>query len=219
MTCGLPNTFSAIELIASLRRQPLLAVLRGADSTQLLPSIQQLHTIGIRHVELAWREGPGWIDLCRRVQELYPSLRIGAASVCASRALDDCAAAGVAYAMAPILDPELVRQAERLGITLVPGVMSPTEVVRARNLGCELVKLFPAATLGIGYWRQLAGPLGDLPFCIAAGGLHPSSVPDWLGAGVDAVALGGALIDRTANPARLDPALGPLLRWLDGRFA
>jgi len=218
VTCGLPNTFSANELITSLRRQPVLAVLRGTHSSQMLAPIQQLHAIGLRHVELAWREGPGWVELCLRIQELYPSLLIGAASVCEHRALDACAAAGIGYAMAPILDPELVRQAERLGITLVPGVMSPTEVLRARRLGCRMVKLFPAVTLGIGYWRQLAGPLGDLPFCIAAGGLYPSSVPDWLGAGVDAVALGGALVDRTADPARLDPALGPLVRWLDGRF-
>jgi 2-dehydro-3-deoxyphosphogluconate aldolase/(4S)-4-hydroxy-2-oxoglutarate aldolase len=215
----LPNTFSDHELIASLRCQPLLAVLRGADSSQMLALIQQLHTIGVRHVELAWQEGHAWIDLCLRIQELYPSLLTGAASVCGRRALDDCVAAGLVFAMAPILDPDLVRQAERLGIILVPGVMTPTEVVRACHLGCRMVKLFPAASLGIGYWRQLAGPLGDLPFCIAAGGLHPSSVPDWLGAGVDAVALGGALVDRTVDPARLDPALGGLVRWMDGRFA
>jgi 2-dehydro-3-deoxyphosphogluconate aldolase / (4S)-4-hydroxy-2-oxoglutarate aldolase len=215
----LPNTFSSLELIASLRRQPLLAVLRCPDQSQMLASIDQIHSIGIRHVELVWREDPGWIDLCLRIQSHYPSLLIGGASVCGRRALDDCAAAGFGYAMAPILDSDLVRQAEQLGITLVPGVMTPTEVVRARQLGCGLVKLFPAATLGIGYWRQLAGPLGALPFCIAAGGLHPSAVPDWLGAGVDAVALGGAMFDRTEGPVLLDPAMSGLVQWLDGQLS
>jgi len=217
VTCGLPNTFSPLELIASLRRQPLVAVLRCSESREALASIDQLQSLGVHHLELAWSEAPGWIDHCLRIRELYPNLHVGAASVCGSRALEDCAAAGLGFAMSPILEMELVRQAERLGITLVPGVLTPTEVDRARRLGCRLVKLFPAATLGLTYWRQLQGPLGALPFCIAAGGLQPSAVPDWLEAGVDAVALGGALFDRTASPARPNPALRGLVQWLEAR--
>jgi len=79
-------------------------------------------------------------------------------------------------------------------------VMSPTEVCQARALGCRLVKLFPAATVGPGYWRRLAAPLGEsLPFCIAAGGLGPADVMTWLEAGVDAVALGSSLTAAAAK--------------------
>ena len=215
--CGWPNTSSSVDLIRSLQRQPLLAVLRDSASDRLIASIDQLLSIGVRHVELAWRDEPGWIDQCLRIQEHFPTLLIGAASVCGSQALEDCAAAGLSYAMAPLVDQDRVRQAERLGITLVPGVMTPTEVHLARDLGCRLVKLFPAAAVGIGYWSQLAGPLGELPYCIAAGGLRPSEVPAWLEAGVDAVALGGALFDRTVNPSALEPALEGLVRWLEER--
>jgi 2-dehydro-3-deoxyphosphogluconate aldolase/(4S)-4-hydroxy-2-oxoglutarate aldolase len=63
-----------------------------------------------------------------------------------------------------------------------------------------LVKLFPAATVGPGYWRRLAAPLGEsLPFCIAAGGLGPADVMTWLEAGVDAVALGSSLTAAAAK--------------------
>ncbi len=96
--------------------------------------------------------------------------------------------------MSPILDPALVQQARAAAFTLVPGVMTPSEVHRARQLGCAVVKLFPAVTLGRGYWRRLQAPLGgQLPLCIAAGGLGPADVPPWLEAGVDAVALGGSM--------------------------
>jgi 2-dehydro-3-deoxyphosphogluconate aldolase / (4S)-4-hydroxy-2-oxoglutarate aldolase len=100
--------------------------------------------------------------------------------------------------VSPILDAELLQRARRLGLVLVPGVLSPSEVHQARQLGCRLVKLFPAASVGPDYWRRLRQPLGGLPACIAAGGLAPADVEPWLQAGVDAVALGGGL----------DPAAG-----------
>jgi 2-dehydro-3-deoxyphosphogluconate aldolase/(4S)-4-hydroxy-2-oxoglutarate aldolase len=73
--------------------------------------------------------------------------------------------------------------------------------------GAPAVKLYPAASLGPGYWRSLAGPLGPLPFCIAAGGLAVADATAWYGAGVDAIALGGALF----SGDRLDPALHQLV--------
>jgi hypothetical protein len=87
------------------------------------------------------------------------------------------------------------RAAER-ELLLVPGVMSSSEVHQARRLGCRIVKLFPAVSVGIKHWRRLREPLGvPLPFCIAAGGLKPADVLPWLAAGVDAVALGSGLGD------------------------
>ena len=104
------------------------------------------------------------------------------------------ASAGLAYAMAPVLDPGLQRQADHLGIQLVPGVFSPSEVHQAMALGCEAVKLFPAATLGVHHWQRLRAPFGGaLPFCIAAGGLAVGDVDAWLDAGVDAVTLGASV--------------------------
>ncbi len=217
MTCEWLNTSSPLALLASLRRQPLLVVLRCQATPEALATIDQLHRIGVRHIELAWRDDPGWIDFCLSLQRSYPDLLFGSASVCHRAALEATAAAGLGYAMSPILDPELLDQADQLGLTLVPGVMTPTEVDRARRLGCRLVKLFPAANLGPHYWRQLEAPLGVLPFCIAAGGLQLAAVPDWLAAGVDAVALGGALFAGRDGSFQLDPGLNGLLHWLDAR--
>lgn len=74
--------------------------------------------------------------------------------------------------------------------------MTPTEVQRVRRWGSRLVKLFPAISLGLGYWLRLRDPLGgELPFAIAAGWLGPADVRTWLLADVDAVGLGSALLD------------------------
>jgi 2-dehydro-3-deoxyphosphogluconate aldolase/(4S)-4-hydroxy-2-oxoglutarate aldolase len=171
-------------------------VLRPGEPHEVIPFLERFEAMGLVHVEIAWRERPGWSEACAQLVQRFPALRLGAASVCSREALMEVARAGLVYAVSPVLEPSLLRQAARVGLTLIPGVMTPSEVHAARRLGCRLVKLFPAATLGISYWARLREPLGhDLPFCIAAGGLAPEQVKPWLEAGVDAVTLGSRLSD------------------------
>jgi len=188
---------STAALLASLRRQPLLVVLRPEQPLAAAPLLGRLQALGVCHVELAWQPSPGWSDQMGQLIALFPQLALGAASITELSALKAAIAAGCGYGVSPILDPQLLEAARDAGFTLVPGVMSPSEVHRARQCGSRLVKLFPAAPLGPGYWRRLQDPLGPpLPFCIAAGGLEPADVLPWLAAGVDAVALGSALLTR-----------------------
>jgi 2-dehydro-3-deoxyphosphogluconate aldolase/(4S)-4-hydroxy-2-oxoglutarate aldolase len=200
-----------------LHHQPLLVVLRAVSPLALRGQMADLEALGLRHIEIAWQRGEAWIPECRELIAGFPGLRIGAASVCSPEALEAARAAGFGYAMSPLLDPQLCRQAGP-DLVLVPGVMSPTEVCQARALGCRLVKLFPAATVGPGYWRRLAAPLGEtLPFCIAAGGLGPADVMTWIEAGVDAVALGSSLTAAAAEASAIpdhQAGLGAILSRL-----
>ena len=180
-------------LLDALRRQPLLVVLRAEQPRQLEPALAELEAMGLVHVEISWQPHPDWALQCRALKQAHPRLRLGAASLCSLEAIRATVAAGLGYGVSPVLVPELWQEACRLELALVPGVFTPSEVLQARQLGCPAVKLFPAATLGSHYWGRLRGPLGALPFCIAAGGLAPHDVRPWLQAGVDAVALGGSL--------------------------
>lgn len=201
---------SADRLIQSLRRQPLLVVLRPLQPLEAVPTLERLQSLGLIHVEIAWQPQPGWADQMAELIRRFPALELGAASVCEGRGVSEAAAAGCRYAVAPVLEDDLQRQAAAADLVLVPGVMSPSEVQRARRLGCAVVKLFPAVSVGIDHWRRLREPLGaPLPFCIAAGGLAPADVLPWLAAGVDAVALGSGLGDREASAA-LPPLLAAL---------
>ena len=156
--------------MASLQHQPLLLVIRpepddlAASGSGLLEQVQQLHAAGLRHLEVAWVDQPGWMGFMQRVQDHCPGLNLGAASVTVSKALNDLSRLDLSYAMAPCWCPELVEQARELGVLLVPGVFSPTEVHQAMRFGCRVVKLFPAANLGPCYWSRLQAPLGPLPF-------------------------------------------------------
>ena len=134
-------------------------------------------------MEIAWSAHPHWVSSVQELSQRCAGLELGAASVVDRSGLDAAAAAGLAYAVSPVLEHALVERAHQLKLAFVPGVMSPTEVHQARLWGCSLVKLFPAAPLGCSYWQRLAGPLAGpqgLPHCIAAGGLGPNDVEAWL---------------------------------------
>ena len=183
-----------------MHHQPLLVVLRAYDLLELLPCLERLQELGVQHVELAWSSNPLWVAQAIELRQRFAHLRLGAASVVDLAGLKAAAAAGLGYAVSPVLDRGLIEAATALRLQFVPGVMSASEVHLARLWGCSIVKLFPAAALGRSYWQRLAAPLAGvdgLPFCIAAGGLGPADVEPWLAAGVDAVALGGSLV----NPA------------------
>lgn len=192
-------------------------VLRLSNPQQAFRAITALEALGVRHVELAWTADPSWVGTSRELIEAFPGMRLGAASLCGVAALEDARRAGFSYAVSPVLDRDLVERAGQ-DLVLVPGVMTPTEVHRARSWGCALVKLFPAAPLGAGYWRRLAAPLASpLPFCIAAGGLAVGDVLPWLEAGVDAVALGSSLTVNEAGEVAGDRPLRSLMQTLTAR--
>ena len=200
----LPNTSETdLGLIRSLRIQPLLVVLRpdGIDleavffTTRLCRQLDQLVEAGVQHVEIAWIDHPRWPDLVIAARSRHPFLSLGAASITQQSALQKVAELGFSYAMSPLLDRELQQRAKQLDFLLVPGVMSPSEIRQACDLGCRLVKLFPASVLGRSFYRQIAAPMGNLPFMIAAGGLRAGDLYSWLDAGYDAIALGRTVFE------------------------
>lgn len=194
-------------------------MLRPQRPLEAVPTLTTLAALGVRHVEIAWSGDPAWVEECRQLLRGFPQLLLGAASICHGEALEACRQAGFSYAVSPVLDGGLLQRAGP-DLVVVPGVMTPSEVQRARGLGAPLVKLFPAVTLGPAYWRRLAAPLGDpLPFCIAAGGLAVTDVEPWLAGGVDAVALGSRLGATTAGANPTEDGSWPstlatlLARW------
>ena len=202
-------------LMASLRRQPLIIVLRPKESDLLGPFLQsllcqrldQLVDLGVRHIEIAWMDHFRWSDLIATTRLRHPTLQLGVASVTSQRGLQAVIDLDLPYAMSPLLDQGLVSMAHQHNCCLVPGVMTPTEIRQALVLGCHLVKLFPAKVLGLDYHRQISAPMGDLPFMIAAGGLTVADLDPWLSAGYDAIALGRGVLNTTA-------AIADLRGWL-----
>lgn len=216
MTFKWPPTSNGEELIASLRRQPLLLVFRPKAPMQLAPVLEKLQALGLVHVEIASLPTDDWGPQCRELMKSFPNMRLGAASIVCLDSLQVVLEASFSYGVSPILERRLQEKAASAGFLLVPGVMTPTEVQAACLWGPGLVKLFPAATLGPGYWSRLRDPLGGtLPFCIAAGGIPLEQVSHWLACGVDAVAVGSRWLGDEQAIAMEAMDLAPLRALLE----
>tara|TARA_Y100001968_G_scaffold117877_1_gene107331 strand:+ start:728 stop:1366 length:639 start_codon:yes stop_codon:yes gene_type:complete len=189
-------------LINSLSKQPLIIVIRLKEedfndiskSSPLFLQIDYLNRSGVKHIEIAWSSDHRWPLIMEKLVQIYDDILFGAASIVSTHSLKVISELNLTYAMSPIWDINLQEEAKSLNQLLIPGVFSPTEMYQAKAYGCQIIKLFPAASLGIKYLNQLKAPLGEIPFTIAAGGLKAKDIEPWLNAGYDAIALGRKLI-------------------------
>lgn len=119
--------------------------------------------------------------------------RVGAGTVRNVAQVKELAKIGANFVVSPHLDVEVVKAAVDLGIPTTPGCLSPSEMVRAMQLGATSVKIFPINSVGgLDYVNFVLEPLSDLPI-VVSGGATIEQVNSYLAAGVAGVCLGGAL--------------------------
>ncbi len=118
---------------------------------------------------------------------------VGAGTVLSIGAARRAVDAGARFIVSPHTDAELISWCALGGVPCYPGALSPTEIHTAWSAGASAVKLFPAAAVGTGYLKQIAGPFPDIPF-VPTGGVSAETAGDWIAAGAVAVGMGGWLI-------------------------
>jgi 2-dehydro-3-deoxyphosphogluconate aldolase/(4S)-4-hydroxy-2-oxoglutarate aldolase len=119
--------------------------------------------------------------------------RVGAGTVRTVDQVKNLAKIGSSFIVSPHLDAEVVKAAVDLGIPTTPGCLTPSEMVKAIQLGASSVKIFPINSVGgLDFVNYVLEPLPDLPL-VVSGGVTPAEVNSYLAAGVVGVCLGGAL--------------------------
>ena len=109
-----------------------------------------------------------------------PELVVGAGTVLTPDQVDAAVDAGARFIVSPGLTPALIAAARQSGLPLLPGVMTPSDVIAARQAGFEQLKLFPARQAGgMGMLQALAGPFPDVTFC-PTGGITAETAPEFL---------------------------------------
>lgn len=101
-------------------------------------------------------------------------------------------AAGARFLVSPNLSRGVISTAHRHGIPAIPGAATPTEIVAALEAGADMVKLFPASELGVGYLRAVLAALPQAPL-VPTGGVDATNARNWLDTGAVALGVGGAL--------------------------
>ena len=185
-------TESVLDVLAAER---IVAILRYHQSGDVRTAIEALGAGGLRILEITIDSPDAWDAL--EWSAALGRFVVGAGTVTRGDEVRRAARAGARFVVSPGYVPEVVETAIALGITAIPGVMTPTEALAARQAGARALKLFPAAALGVQFLRDLLGPFHGVPF-IPTGGIGVDNLREWLDAGALAVGLGARLVGATA---------------------
>jgi len=131
---------------------------------------------------------------------------VGAGTVLDAAAAHACIEAGAAFIVSPGLDLPTIAAAHERGVPIMPGALTPTEVITAWKAGADMVKIFPASAVGgPKYLKALRGPLPDVKL-LPTGGVNAQTAGEYIAAGAAALGVGSELVD-TAALARGDDAV------------
>ncbi|MDF2924818.1 MAG: Entner-Doudoroff aldolase [Paenibacillaceae bacterium] len=185
-----------MKVLERIMQDRVMAILRGVDAQHIVPVAEALMEGGIRLLEVPFNqrepsEAPALIRLL--VQRFGGSLGIGAGTVLSVEQAEWSADAGAAFILSPNTCQAVIERTKGLGLVSIPGAATPSEMVEAFSHGADLVKLFPAGDLGLGYMKSVLAPLSHIPV-LAVGGIDEENVGEWLDAGASAVGAGARLI-------------------------
>ncbi|MFE9043445.1 bifunctional 4-hydroxy-2-oxoglutarate aldolase/2-dehydro-3-deoxy-phosphogluconate aldolase [Streptomyces sp. NPDC007818] len=185
------------DLLSALRTRRVIAIVRGGDGAAALDTVLTLVRHGIDLVEVSL-SGADALDVIRDARAaLGPDALLGAGTVLTAQDARRAAEAGAAYIVTPAVT-EAVAASRALGLPVLAGALTPTEVAAARAAGATAVKLFPAGPGGVELLRALRGPFPDVPF-VPVGGVDAAAAREYLAAGALAVGVGGPLVGRAAD--------------------
>jgi 2-dehydro-3-deoxyphosphogluconate aldolase/(4S)-4-hydroxy-2-oxoglutarate aldolase len=155
----------ALPVFAS-RVVPVIVI---SDVQQAVPLAYALFEGGVDVMEITLRHAAG-LAAIEAVAKHVPQMVVGAGTLTHAHEMQRVKDAGARFALSPGLSPLLVQAAKACGMPFVPGVMTPSEILSAREQGFQLLKLFPAAQAGgVAMLKALSGPLSDVRFCPTGG--------------------------------------------------
>lgn len=164
-----------VERLAELRVVPVLTAI---DADEAERACRALLAGGLPAVEITFRTDAA-AEAIQRAAEV-DGLLVGAGTVLSPEQLSRAVDAGARFAVAPGTNDDVVAAALRAGVPFVPGVATPSEIERARALGCRVLKVFPASTLGGPSFVKAVAPVyPDVRF-VPTGGVNPENLPAYL---------------------------------------
>ena len=172
----------------------VIAVLRGVSDETLEPIATAIADGGITAVEVT-ADTPGVTEKIDRLSTILADREavIGAGTILDAATASAVSRAGAEFIVTPTLSAPVMETANREGLPVAPGIMTPTEAQQALELGTDVVKLFPAQTVGPGHIGAIHGPLSQVDV-IPTGGITLENAASYIEAGAIAVGVGSALV-------------------------
>jgi 2-dehydro-3-deoxyphosphogluconate aldolase/(4S)-4-hydroxy-2-oxoglutarate aldolase len=182
------------EVLKSLREIGLVPVLRAESETQALTLAAAIAAGGVTVLEVTMTV-PGAIRVMRRLAEERPDILIGAGTVLDAETARMCILEGAQFVVSPALKVATIEMCHRYGVAVLPGALTPTEIVTAWEAGADVVKIFPASSLGgAKYLKSVKAPLPQVEM-IPTGGVSLATAAEFLEAGAFALGVGADLVN------------------------
>ena len=187
------------EVLQWIREVGIIPIVR-VDSTELARrAVVAIQKGGVTVLEITMTV-PGAVRMIHELtEEMGGEALIGAGTVLDPEIAKECLAAGAQFIVSPALNPKTVAYCKDEGVVVLPGALTPTEIVTAWNLGADMVKIFPAGEVGggAGYLKAVKAPLTHIKM-IPTGGVSLSTAKSFLEAGADALGVGSDLVNVSA---------------------
>jgi 2-dehydro-3-deoxyphosphogluconate aldolase / (4S)-4-hydroxy-2-oxoglutarate aldolase len=185
------------EVKTSIEEIGIFPGIRVSSADQALYAAQTLYAAGIPIAEITMTV-PGAINVIAELAQKFPEMIVGAGTVLDTETAERCLDAGARFITSTGLVMEVIGAAHRRGVVVIPGALTPTEVIAAWKAGADYVKIYPTAALGGDlYIRSLTLPLPQVKL-IAAGGVNQQTASGYILAGATALGVGSELLPKEA---------------------
>ncbi len=185
------------KVLADLKAIGLVPVLRAESIDQALALAAAIAAGGVTVLEITMTV-PGAMQVMRKLAETRPDILIGAGTVLDPETARMCILEGAQFVVSPALNVKTVEMCHRYSVAVLPGALTPTEIVTAWQAGADVVKVFPANSMGgASYLKSIKAPLPQVEL-IPTGGVSFANAEDFLKAGAFALGVGADLVDARA---------------------
>ena len=186
------------KIMQHMRDLGLVPVLRASSAEEAIKIADAILAGGVNILEVTMTV-PGAIRVIDQLANHHgEKLLIGAGTVLDAETARNCLLAGAQFIVSPALDLRTIELCRRYSVPIMPGALTPTEIVTAWQAGADVVKVFPCSALGgAKYLKALQGPLPQIQL-IPTGGVSLSTAEEFLAAGAFALGVGGDLVDAKA---------------------
>src|SRR6201988_1617943 len=186
---------SKTETIKRIRDTGVIPVVRATSADEAMRAIDAIREGGISVLEITMTV-PGALKVIEEVSNRYgKDALVGAGTVLDPEIAEACVSSGAQFVVSPALNLETIACCRRLGVAVMPGALTPTEVVQAWNAGADFVKGFPAVGVGgASDLKVLKAPLPQIEL-VPTGGVSLKTAADFIRAGAAALGVGADLVD------------------------
>jgi 2-dehydro-3-deoxyphosphogluconate aldolase/(4S)-4-hydroxy-2-oxoglutarate aldolase len=183
----------AEEIYQTIRREKIIVIVRGIDKSRILNVAEAVLAAGVKMLEVTCNTA-GVFEMLELLNErMAGKMVIGAGTVITKDLCEKAIDAGAKYIIAPDVNTEVIDYCVKRDVAVLPGAATATEILTAKRHGAKMVKIFPAAALGLDYIKQLRGPIDDVDF-VAVGGVRPENIKGFFTAGCIAFGIGESAV-------------------------